>query len=67
MTKRMSVSLPDGGGRQLKELSEWENISENEAIKRAVSLAHYIMRESRTGAKFYIERPGEGIRGIVIR
>ena len=64
---RLSVNMNSETAEALKELAERNQISVTEAVRRAISVAHFIEEQSRAGKSVQIEDPKTGkVRELIM-
>lgn len=65
--KRMSISLPSDIAQMLEFLAEFQGISQNEALRKAIATEAYLLRERIQGTKVLLQKPDKEIREVVFR
>jgi metal-responsive CopG/Arc/MetJ family transcriptional regulator len=65
--KRMTISLPSETAKMLEMLSELQQVSQSEALRRAISTEAFIQREVKNGSKVFIETPDKKLKELVFR
>jgi hypothetical protein len=65
--KRMTISLADDASQMLEYLADSQNVTQNEALRRAIATEVYIKRELADGSKILTQRPDGEIREVVFR
>lgn len=64
---RLSVNMNPETAEALKEIAEKNHISVTEAVRRAVSLAHFIEEQAREGKSIQIEDPkSKKVRELIL-
>ena len=65
--KRMSVSLPVEIAELLEFLAKVQGISQNEALRKAISTEAYIQQEIREGSTVLIQKSNKKLKEVVFR
>ncbi len=65
--KRMSISLSAEASELLDFLAQSQGITQNEALRRAISTEAFFHKEMRSGAKVLIQTADKEIREILVR
>lgn len=64
---RLSVNMNPETAEALKEIAERNGISVTEAVRRAISVAHFIEAQAREGKSIQIEDPKTGkVRELIM-
>lgn len=67
MTKRTTITLDDATSGLLDFLARSQDISQNEAIRRAIATEAYIQQEIQEGSIILVQKSNKEIREIVFR
>ena len=65
--KRMSITLTGDAVQHLEFLSQTQNITQNEALKKAIATEVYIRQSVVQGTKVLLQKPDGEIREVVFR
>jgi predicted DNA-binding protein len=65
--KRMSISLSVEASELLDFLAQSQGITQNEALRRAISTEAFFLKEMKSGAKVLIQNSDKEIREILFR
>ncbi|MCM1984448.1 ribbon-helix-helix protein, CopG family [Lyngbya confervoides] len=65
--KRLSISLSDDAASLLEFLAQTQGITQNEALRRAISTEAYLFEERRQGTKVLLQKSDQEIREVLFR
>lgn len=65
--KRMSISLSSDIAQMLEWLAETQNLTQNEALRKAIATEAYIQKEIREGSKILLQKADNEIREVIFR
>lgn len=65
--KRLSVSLSEYFADLLQFLAESQGVSQTEAIRKAIAMEAFFLRETQQGSKILLQRPDNEIREVLFR
>jgi metal-responsive CopG/Arc/MetJ family transcriptional regulator len=66
-TKRMSVNLSSDVANWLESIAKEQNISQSEALRRAIATEKYLLDERQKGSKVLLQRSDKEIREVIFR
>jgi len=65
--KRMTIALPPESAKLVELLSGLQDVSQIEAIKRAISTEAFIQREVKKGSRILVQTSDDQIKELVFR
>ncbi|MEO0538450.1 MAG: ribbon-helix-helix protein, CopG family [Cyanobacteria bacterium P01_A01_bin.123] len=65
--KRLSISLSDEAAHLLEFLAQSQNITQNEALRRAIATEAYLLEERLKGTKVLLQKSDKEIREVLFR
>lgn len=66
-SKRMSITLNQDAATLLSILAKNQNISQNEALRRAIATESYIQQQIANGGTILLQKDNGDIREVVFR
>lgn len=65
--KRMSINLSSDVAKWLQAIATEQNISQSEALRRAIATEKYLLDERSKGSKILLQKSDKEIREVVFR
>jgi metal-responsive CopG/Arc/MetJ family transcriptional regulator len=65
--KRMSINLSSDVAKWLQAIADEQNISQSEALRRAIATEKYLLDERSKGSKILLQKSDKEIREVVFR
>lgn len=62
--RRLTVSLTERDTRKIEDLAEDSDLSNNDVIRRAISVDHYVRKQKQAGFKILLESPDGSVREV---
>jgi predicted transcriptional regulator len=65
--KRMSINLSSDVAKWLESIAEEQNISQSEALRRAIATEKYLLDERNKGSKILLQKADKESREVIFR
>ena len=65
--KRMSINLSSDVAKWLESIAQEQNISQSEALRRAIATEKYLLDERSKGSKILLQKSDKEIREVIFR